>query len=104
MTWFKGAAVAAVAVVAFVAGALVAVGVGTFPGSTVVGVRGSGEYGFTVRHLDGSAVHTPTRSESLAECGEYAVRVERAVCRYAVGAQVRRYTDLKRTIRYMRAQ
>lgn len=105
MTWCKGLAIVALAVASFVAGGAVAGAAGAFSPSTIVRVEGSARNGFDVTHLDGSGSHTPSRYRALTECRRaYPRGVERAICRYAVGATVRRYADLKRTIRYIKTQ
>ncbi|MDF1604042.1 hypothetical protein [Nocardioides sp. YIM 152315] len=58
-------------------------------GDTVVEVTGDAENGFGIRHLDGTELFPPTRSEARAECGEYDRRVDRVRCR----AEVRTWYD-----------
>lgn len=67
-----------------------AAGPGTAPGTvdpvaepapdTVVRVDGDAENGFAIHHYDGTSLHPPTLSESMAECGEYDTDVQVAVC------------------------
>lgn len=70
------------------------------PGSTVVDVRGSRDHGFVIEHYDGTRVYTPTLSEGLAECGEYARHVDRVRCRTALRVSYRGFTRLKRALSY----
>jgi hypothetical protein len=69
-------------------------------GSTVVDVRGSRDHGFVIDQYDGTRVHTPTLSEGLAECGEYAHRLDRVRCRTALRVSYRGLARLKWALAY----
>lgn len=72
------------------------------PPDTIVRITGDAANGFGIHHHDGSALFPPTDSEALAECGEYATRVERVRCRTEVRVWYRDLAATKRAIRYQR--
>ena len=69
-------------------------------GATVVDVRGNRDNGFVIERYDGTRVYPPTLSEGLAECGEYARRIERVRCRTALRVSYRGIGRLKRALAY----
>lgn len=73
------------------------------PADTIVRITGDAANGFGIHHYDGSALFPPTDSEALAECGEYATRVERVRCRTEVRVWYRDLAATRRAIRYQRA-
>jgi hypothetical protein len=70
---------------------------------TIVEVTGNKLDGFEIYRYDGTAEFPPTDSEALAECSEYATRVERVRCRTEVRVWYRDLRDLKRAINYQQA-
>jgi hypothetical protein len=69
-------------------------------GATIVDVRGDRETGFVIEHYDGTRAYPPTLSEGLAECAEYARRIERVRCRVALRVWYRELGRLKRALDY----
>jgi len=74
----------------------------TPPDDTITRVSGNRDDGFTIEHYDGSVLHPPTLSEAIAECGEYATRVDRVRCRVEVRTWYRDLGDTKRALRLAR--
>lgn len=68
---------------------------------TIVAVTGDPANGFRIDRYDGRVEFTPTRSEALAECGEYARTVVRVRCRTAIRV---RYRTLRATVSALRYQ
>lgn len=93
--------VAAVAVAAAAVGAAApAVAQAVDQPHVVTHVTGTPTTGFHVTWRDGSRTYTPTRSEALAECGEYGRATRRAACTAATYTAYRDLTTLKRSLRY----
>ena len=69
-------------------------------GATIVDVRGDRETGFVIEHYDGTRAYPPTLSEGLAECAEYARRIEHVRCRVALRVWYRELGRLKRALDY----
>jgi len=69
-------------------------------GATIVDVRGDRETGFVIEHYDGTRAYPPTLSEGLAECAEYARRIERVRCRVGLRVWYRELGRLKRALDY----
>lgn len=61
-------------------------------------ITGSQENGFHVVWSDGTHEYTPTRSEAIAECGEYDTRVRREACRASTRTQYRWMALTKRSL------
>lgn len=74
------------------------------PGDTIVRVRGNAEYGFTIRHYDGTVLHPPTDSEALAECRGYDTVRARVRCRAEVRTWYADLAELKRSLRWARTR
>lgn len=72
-------------------------------GDTIVDVTGDAENGFEIHHYDGSGLFPPTRSESIAECGEYDTRVARVRCRTEVRIWYRDLGDLQQALDWAHA-
>lgn len=72
------------------------------PPDTIVRITGDAANGFGIHLYGGSALFPPTDSEALAECGEYATRVERVRCRTEVRVWYRDLAATRRAIRYQR--
>jgi hypothetical protein len=72
------------------------------PGHTIVRVTGDAANGFTVHRFDGTALHPPTHSESMAECGEYHRAVARVRCRTEVRVWYRDLAATKTAINWAR--
>jgi hypothetical protein len=70
---------------------------------TIVEVTGNKLDGFEIYRYDGTEEFPPTDSEALAECSEYATRVERVRCRTEVRVWYRDLRDLKRAINYQQS-
>ena len=100
-TWTRRVGRAAgVAVLLVLAGGAANAGSGwTPPDDTITRVSGNRDDGFTVEHYDGSVLYPPTLSEAIAECGEYATRLDRVRCRVEVRTWYRALGDTKRAIR-----
>jgi hypothetical protein len=77
---------------------------GAPPPDTIVAVTGDADNGFEIEHYDGSGVYPPTLSESIAECGEYDVRVDRVRCRTKVRTWFRDLADLQQALDWAHAQ
>lgn len=75
-------------------------GVWVPPGDTVVRVTGDAANGFGIYYYDGSSIFPPTDSESMAECTEYATRVERVRCKTEVRTWYRDLATMKRAINW----
>lgn len=56
--------------------------------SPIIAVEGDAGNGFSLHRLDGTSQHPPTRSESLAECGEYDAPIDVAVCEAEVETEL----------------
>jgi hypothetical protein len=69
-------------------------------GATIVDVWGDRETGFVIEHLDGTRLYPPTLSEGVAECGEYARRIERVRCRVGLRVWYRELGRLQRALDY----
>ena len=61
-------------------------------------ITGSPDNGFHVVWSDGTHEYTPTRSESIAECGEYDTRVRREACRASTRTRYRWMGVTKRSL------
>ncbi|WP_206515898.1 hypothetical protein [Nocardioides pantholopis] len=72
-------------------------------GDTIVDVTGDAENGFEIHRYDGSALFPPTRSEAVAECGEYDARVARVRCRTEVRIWYRDLADLRQALEWSHA-
>jgi hypothetical protein len=72
------------------------------PGHTIVKVTGDAANGFTVHRHDGTALHPPTTSESMAECGEYDTKIARVRCRTEVRVWYRDLAATKTAINWAR--
>lgn len=72
------------------------------PPKTIVKVTGSAADGFGIHYFDGTADFPPTKSEALAECGEYDTSKERVHCRTKVRTWYYALADQQVTIRYYR--
>lgn len=68
----------------------------------VKSITGSQDYGFHIVWSDGDQTYTPTRSETLAECGEYDTRVERVACRASTRTEYRWMGLTKRSLHHAR--
>ena len=61
-------------------------------------ITGSQDNGFHIVWSDGTHEYTPTRSEAIAECGEYDTRVRREACRAGTRTQYRWMGLTKRSL------
>lgn len=72
------------------------------PDDTITAVSGTRGSGFHVTYFGRRDAYLPTRSEAIAECGEYDRMVERVRCRVQVRTWYRDLGDTRRAIRYAR--
>jgi len=65
---------------------------------TIVEVTGDAENGFGVHYYDGTAIFPPTRSEAIAECGEYDNVFDQVRCRVKTRTWYRDLGEMKRSL------
>jgi hypothetical protein len=70
------------------------------PPETIIRVVGTAGSGLQVHHYDGSVDYLPTRSETLAECGEYDGVVDRVRCRVEVRTSYSHLVATQQALRY----
>ncbi|WP_157571016.1 hypothetical protein [Nocardioides insulae] len=75
---------------------------GAAPPGTIVQITGTADVGFGLRFASGRWTYPPTRSEALAECGEYASAFDRVRCRTRVRTHYRDLAVTQQALRWAR--